>query len=93
MFGSFFNVIEPTLPHMFPGNVNAGEDVIVWQLLAAMGVSANPEQQQRLVLAVKDRVLSTVEHAKTLPGAMASQRLGTVNLFMHSIGLDVDLLQ
>ncbi|KAF3360790.1 hypothetical protein VDGD_09905 [Verticillium dahliae] len=93
VFGSFFNVIEPTLPHMFPGNVNAGEDVIVWQLLAAMGVSANPEQQQRLVLAVKDRVLSTVEHAKTLPGAMASQRLGTVNLFMHSIGLDVDLLQ
>jgi DNA topoisomerase 2-associated protein PAT1 len=78
---------------MFPGSVNAGEDVIVWQLLAAIGVSASPEQQQRLVLAVKDRVLDTVAHAKTLPGALSAQRLGTVNLFMHSIGLDVDLLQ
>ncbi|KAH7369256.1 topoisomerase II-associated protein PAT1 [Plectosphaerella cucumerina] len=92
-FDSFFNVLEPTLPHMFPGSVNAGEDVIVWQLLAAIGVSASPEQQQRLVLAVKDRVLDTVAHAKTLPGALSAQRLGTVNLFMHSIGLDVDLLQ
>ncbi|ROT42915.1 topoisomerase II-associated protein PAT1 [Sodiomyces alkalinus F11] len=92
-FDAFFNVLEPTLPHMFPGSVNAGEDVLVWQLLAAIGVSANPEQQQRLVLAVKDRVLDTVAHAKTLPASLAAQRLGTVNLFMHSIGLDVELLQ
>ncbi|KAL2760106.1 hypothetical protein ACRALDRAFT_2096918 [Sodiomyces alcalophilus JCM 7366] len=93
VFDAFFNVLEPTLPHMFPGSVNAGEDVLVWQLLAAIGVSANPEQQQRLVLAVKDRVLDTVAHAKTLPASLAAQRLGTVNLFMHSIGLDVELLQ
>jgi DNA topoisomerase 2-associated protein PAT1 len=73
--------------------VNTGEDVYVWQLLAAIGVSANPEQQQRLVLAVKDRVLDTVAHAKTLPAAMSIQRLANVNLFMHSIGLDVELLQ
>ncbi|KAF6831737.1 topoisomerase II-associated protein pat1-like protein [Colletotrichum musicola] len=92
-FNMFFNILEPTLHHIFPGSVNTGEDVVVWQLLAAVGVSANPEQQQRLVLAVKDRVLDTVAHAKTLPGAMASTRLATVNLFMHSIGLDVELLQ
>ncbi|KAK6221759.1 topoisomerase II-associated protein PAT1 [Colletotrichum tabaci] len=92
-FDMFFNKLEPTLHHIFPGSVNTGEDVVVWQLLAAVGVSANPEQQQRLVLAVKDRVLDTVAHAKTLPGAMATTRLATVNLFMHSIGLDVDLLQ
>ncbi|TDZ31362.1 DNA topoisomerase 2-associated protein pat1 [Colletotrichum spinosum] len=92
-FNMFFNILEPTLHHIFPGSVNTGEDVVVWQLLAAVGVSANPEQQQRLVLAVKDRVLDTVSHAKTLPGAMATTRLATVNLFMHSIGLDVDLLQ
>ncbi|OLN98051.1 DNA topoisomerase 2-associated protein pat1 [Colletotrichum chlorophyti] len=92
-FNMFFNKLEPTLHHIFPGSVNTGEDVVVWQLLAAVGVSANPEQQQRLVLAVKDRVLDTVAHAKTLPGAMASTRLATVNLFMHSIGLDVELLQ
>ncbi|KAK2057570.1 topoisomerase II-associated protein PAT1 [Colletotrichum caudatum] len=92
-FNMFFNKLEPTLHHIFPGSVNTGEDVVVWQLLAAVGVSANPEQQQRLVLAVKDRVLDTVAHAKTLPGAMATTRLATVNLFMHSIGLDVELLQ
>ncbi|KAK1972374.1 topoisomerase II-associated protein PAT1 [Colletotrichum sublineola] len=92
-FNLFFNKLEPTLHHIFPGSVNTGEDVVVWQLLAAVGVSANPEQQQRLVLAVKDRVLDTVAHAKTLPGAMATTRLATVNLFMHSIGLDVELLQ
>jgi DNA topoisomerase 2-associated protein PAT1 len=78
---------------MFPGSVNTGEDVYVWQFLAAMGVSATHDQQTRLVLAVKDRVLDTVTLAKTLPAEMATDRLGSVNLFMRSIGLDVELLQ
>jgi len=43
-------------------------------------------------MAVKDRVMETVTLAKTLPPAMSSQRLANVNLFMHSIGLDVELL-
>jgi DNA topoisomerase 2-associated protein PAT1 len=43
-------------------------------------------------MAVKDRVMETVNLAKTLPPAMSSQRLGNVNLFMRSIGLDVELL-
>ncbi|KYK59136.1 topoisomerase II-associated protein PAT1 [Drechmeria coniospora] len=85
--------LEPSLPAMFPGSVNAGVDVYVWQLLAAMGVSATHDQQTRLVLAVKDRVLDTVTLSKTLPPAMAAERLGSVNLFMRSIGLDVELLQ
>ncbi|KFY27595.1 hypothetical protein V491_00833 [Pseudogymnoascus sp. VKM F-3775] len=91
-YNSFFDVIEGTLPYIFPGTVNTGEDVYVWQFLAAMGVGASPEQQQRLVMAVKDRVMETVNLAKTLPPAMSSQRLANVNLFMRSIGLDVDLL-
>ena len=61
--------------------------------ITAMGIGANPDQQQRLVLAVKDRVMNTVAIAKTLPAEMSSQRLGNVNLFMRSIGLDVELLQ
>lgn len=65
----------------------------MWQLLAAMGVSANHDQQTRLVLAVKERVLDTVTLSKTLPADMASDRLSSVNLFMRSIGLDVELLQ
>ena len=43
-------------------------------------------------MAVKDRVMETVTLAKTLPPAMSSQRLANVNLFMRSIGLDVELL-
>ncbi|PFH61917.1 hypothetical protein XA68_15790 [Ophiocordyceps unilateralis] len=92
-FVILFNKLEPSLPYMFPGSVNAGMDVHVWQLLAAMGVSATHDQQTRLVLAVKDRVLDTVALSKTLPPAMAAERLGSVNLFMRSIGLDVELLQ
>ncbi|EGX95355.1 topisomerase II associated protein [Cordyceps militaris CM01] len=92
-FDILFSRLEPSLPHMFPGSVNAGIDVYVWQFLAAMGVSANHDQQTRLVLAVKDRVLDTVTLSKTLPPAMATERLASVNLFMRAIGLDVELLQ
>ena len=92
-FEVLFGNLEPSLPHIFPGSVNSGEDVYVWQLLAAMGVSASHDQQTRLVLAVKDRVLDTVALSKTLPPTMATERLGSVNLFMRSIGLDVELLQ
>ncbi|SPN99908.1 related to topoisomerase II-associated protein [Cephalotrichum gorgonifer] len=91
-FNTFFNIIAPSLADIFPGSVNSGEDIYVWQLLAAIGVSSSPDQQQRLVLTVKDRVMDTVGHAKTLPPAMAAQRLSNVNLFMQSIGLDVELL-
>ncbi|KAJ6784210.1 hypothetical protein PWT90_01788 [Aphanocladium album] len=92
-FDILFSRLEPSLPYMFPGSVNAGIDVYVWQFLAAMGVSANHDQQTRLVLAVKDRVLDTVSLSKTLPPAMATERLASVNLFMRAIGLDVELLQ
>ncbi|KAK7429908.1 DNA topoisomerase 2-associated protein pat1 [Neonectria magnoliae] len=92
-FETLFARLEPSLPYIFPGSVNTGEDVYVWQLLAAMGVSATHDQQTRLVLAVKDRVLDTVTLSKTLPPTMAADRLSSVNLFMRSIGLDVELLQ
>lgn len=71
----------------------SGEDIYVWQFLATLSVHANPQEQQRLVLAVKDRVMDTVSIAKTLPPDMAKQRLDNVNLFMVAIGLDVELLK
>ena len=37
--------------------------------------------------------MDTVALAKTLPQDMSTQRLQNVNLFMRSIGLDVELLQ
>ncbi|KAI1098504.1 topoisomerase II-associated protein PAT1 [Jackrogersella minutella] len=92
-FNQFFNTLEPTLPHIFPGTVASGEDIYVWQFLAAIGIGASLEEQQRLVLAVKDRVMDTHSLSKTLPPDMAKTRLDNVNLFMRSIGLDVELLE
>ncbi|KAI1157399.1 topoisomerase II-associated protein PAT1 [Nemania serpens] len=91
-FNLFFNILEPTLHNIFPGTVTSGEDIYVWQFLAAIGIGASPDEQQRLVFAVKDRVMGTVGLAKTLPADMAKGRLDNVNLFMRSIGLDVELL-
>ncbi|KAJ1331871.1 Topoisomerase II-associated protein PAT1 [Microdochium nivale] len=91
-FNQFFNVLEYTLPNIFPGSVTSGEDVYVWQFLAAIGIGASQEEQQRLVTSVRDRVMGTITMAKTLPADMAKLRLDSVNLFMRSIGLDVELL-
>ncbi|GCB19238.1 DNA topoisomerase 2-associated protein pat1 [Aspergillus awamori] len=91
-FNVLFDTLEPTFADIFPSSINAGDDMYVWQFLAAVGIGASPEQQQRLVIAVKDRVMETVTYSKTLPADMASARLGNVNLFMRAIGLDVELL-
>lgn len=92
LYNRLFDMVEPSLGILFPGSVNDVEDVYVWQFLAAMGVMASPEQQQRLVLGVKDRVMETVGVSKALPKELAATRLGHVNLFMTAIGLDVGLL-
>jgi len=94
IYGRLFDTIEPVLPYIFPTDtsVAASDDVHVWQFLATMGVGASPDQQQRLVIGVKDRVMETVGIGKTLPEEMAARRLGDVNLFMRAIGLDVELL-
>ena len=53
VYNRFFDMVEPFLGDIFPTSVNAGQDQYVWQFLAASGSGANPEQQKRLVLAVK----------------------------------------
>ena len=53
VYNRLFNTVEPLLPTIFPGSISASQDVYVWQFLATIGTGANPEQQQRLVLAVK----------------------------------------
>jgi len=93
LYGRLFDLAEPVLPYIFSAEpVSQSEDVHVWRFLAAMGVGASPDQQQRLVLGVKDRVMETVGVSKTLPPEMANRKLGEVNLFMRAIGLDVELL-
>jgi DNA topoisomerase 2-associated protein PAT1 len=52
-YNRLFDILEPSLGVIFPGSVNTGEDIYVWQFLAAIGSGASPEQQQRLVIAVK----------------------------------------
>lgn len=93
-YNTLFDAAEPVLPHIFPpwASLQSDEDVYVWQFLASMGAGASPEQQQRLVLGVKERVMETVAVGRTMPGEMGARRLGHVNLFMRSIGLDVELL-
>ncbi|KIV87805.1 hypothetical protein PV11_03326 [Exophiala sideris] len=92
LYNRLFDILEPILASIFPGAVNTGDDIYVWQFLAAVGVGASPDQQQRLVIGVKDRVMETVTQSKTLPAEMSSVRLGNVNLFMRAIGLDVEML-
>lgn len=52
-FNVLFDTLEPVLAEIFPGSINSGDDMYVWQFLAAVGIGASPEQQQRLVIAVK----------------------------------------
>ncbi|KAH0565422.1 hypothetical protein GP486_001198 [Trichoglossum hirsutum] len=92
MYNRIFDTLESCLGQIFPPSTNTAEDMYVWQFLAALGVGATPEQQQRLVMAVKDHVMETVMQSKTLPPEISSQKLSNVNLFMRSIGLDVGQL-
>lgn len=93
VYDQFFNQLEPMLPYLFPdSNPLAADDVYVWSFLAAMGAAANAEQQQRLVIGVKDRVMSAVGAARTLPQGEQDKRLDEINLFMKALGLDVQLL-
>ena len=94
-YNKFFDSLEPLLGEMFPGPVNSGDDMYVWQFLAAVGIGASPEQQQRLVIGVKERVMETVKYARGVMGRTGGEgerRLGNVNLFMRAIGLDVEML-
>ena len=92
LYNRLFDHLEPILATIFPGPVNSGDDMYIWQFLAAVGIGASPEQQQRLVIGVKDRVMETVLQSRALPAEMSSVRLGNVNLFMRAIGLDVEML-
>lgn len=94
-FSRLFALLTPHFPHLFLAPVANGmvDDQYVWQFLASVGIGASPEQQQRLVLSVKDRVMDTVRVAKGLPDPeMRNVRLGNVNLFMKGLGLDVSML-
>jgi DNA topoisomerase 2-associated protein PAT1 len=53
MYNRLFDAFEPTYRFIFPPSVNSADDMYVWQFLAAIGIGAGAQQQQRLVIAVK----------------------------------------
>lgn len=53
LYNRLFDALEPAFNDIFPGSINSGDDMYIWQFLAAVGIGASPEQQQRLVIAVK----------------------------------------
>lgn len=53
LYNRLFDALEPSFSDIFPGSINSGDDMYIWQFLAAVGIGASPEQQQRLVIAVK----------------------------------------
>ena len=91
-YDHLFDQLQPLFAHMFLGASLSSDDKYAWQFLAALGIGASPDQQQRLVLAVKDRVMETVGQAKSMSEVQGKPMLDKVNLFMRAIGLDVDLL-
>jgi DNA topoisomerase 2-associated protein PAT1 len=108
LYDAIFDRAEPYLMLMFPypssqsttthesqqlaNDSDDEDDYHAWQFLAALGAGASPDQQQRLVLAVKDQVMEAVAEAKARPSERAQRRLGKANLFLRAIGLDVELL-
>ncbi|KAF8414560.1 topoisomerase II-associated protein PAT1 [Terfezia claveryi] len=90
-YDRLFETLEPHFLECFPP-ANFVDDVYMWQFLASMAVGATALQQQRLVAAVKDRVLENVMTSKALPPDVGAQKSANVNLFMRAIGLDVELL-
>ncbi|KAF8461412.1 topoisomerase II-associated protein PAT1 [Kalaharituber pfeilii] len=91
-YDRLFNTLEPHFMECFPP-ANFVDDVYVWQFLASMAVGANIAQQQRLVAAIKDRVMENVMVSKSLPPDVGAQKAANVNLFMRAIGLDIELLE
>ncbi|MCO5584906.1 hypothetical protein L7F22_038838 [Adiantum nelumboides] len=72
------------------------EDRDIWQLMAAIAVSANMTQQQILVTGLREKILENVLEAKQWSAANpiaashgeADLRIRNVNLLLHALNLD-----
>ncbi|GAA5873311.1 hypothetical protein JCM8547_007066 [Rhodosporidiobolus lusitaniae] len=80
-----------------------GDDEPVWRFLAALAVCADPEQQQGLVMGVRDKVVENVRAArgaeKGMGGKMgvdqagAALKIRNVNLLLHALSLDASMIE
>lgn len=72
------------------------EDQSVWQLMAALAVSANMNQQQLIVTGLREKILENVLEAKQWRADTSEAnrseegdiRIRNVNLLLHALGLD-----
>jgi DNA topoisomerase 2-associated protein PAT1 len=71
------------------------EDQDVWQLMAALAVSANMNQQQLIVTGLREKILENVLEAKewrmnnqSTPSEEGDLRIRNVNLLLHALNLD-----
>ncbi|GAA5914092.1 hypothetical protein JCM6882_001845 [Rhodosporidiobolus microsporus] len=78
-----------------------GDDEPVWRFLAAVAVCADPEQQQQLVMGVRDKVVENVKGARAVEGGkvkgvgaeVAGAKLRNVNLLLHALSLDASMIE
>ncbi|KAL1918663.1 uncharacterized protein VTP21DRAFT_2685 [Calcarisporiella thermophila] len=92
-----YNYLFSSLHHhfisLFPPP-SAGDDMYVWQFMAAIAVGASVEQQHVLVTEIREKVLENVSAATRDSGGVggmsekAALKIANVNLFLHALGLD-----
>ncbi|GAA5849220.1 hypothetical protein JCM9279_005829 [Rhodotorula babjevae] len=78
------------------------DDEPVWRFLAAVAVCADPDQQQVLVTAVRDKVIEGVRAARQGAKARGAQavapekaafKIRNVNLLLHALSLDASMIE
>ncbi|GAA5827985.1 hypothetical protein JCM11251_005678 [Rhodosporidiobolus azoricus] len=78
-----------------------GDDEPVWRFLAAVAVCADPEQQQQLVMGVRDKVVECVKGARAVESGkvkgvgaeVAGAKIRNVNLLLHALSLDASMIE
>ncbi|KAL1914299.1 uncharacterized protein VTP21DRAFT_9037 [Calcarisporiella thermophila] len=91
IFNHLFSTIRHHLPTLFSPAYSSGsqDDLFVWQFLAAVAVGASTEQQQVLVVEIREKLLETIMHANP---SVDAKKLANVNLFLHALGVDASQL-
>ncbi|BGP12158.1 hypothetical protein JCM10213_004723 [Rhodosporidiobolus nylandii] len=84
-----------------PGQEADNDDEPVWRFLASVAVCAGPEQQQGLVMGVRDKVVENVRAARAVEGGkvkgvgmeVAAAKIRNVNLLLHALSLDASMIE
>ncbi|WVQ70712.1 hypothetical protein IAR50_000234 [Cryptococcus sp. DSM 104548] len=66
-----------------------------WGFAAALAVNANEEEQTALVAALREKILHTVQGARStaISQARADLKLRNVNMFLNGLGLDAAMIE